>query len=753
MPASKSQRNLAAREELISIHSRVKRHQNIYAVSIEVIEGYIPPSFEKSDEVIKFIDSSLGDNFIFASLLDVERKLLINAMQPANVKAGNVIIKQGNVGDYFYIIADGKVNYFVNDAYVGSGTHGSSFGEMALLYDSPRAASCIAYSDCQLWKVDQKTFRNLLANKNDMDQRETENILRKVEIFSRFGPDALKKTADAVTMVVFQDGDKIIKKGHVGHVMYIIREGKVKATEIGFGGPPYVDHEYTAGMMFGERALLAEEPRAANITAVGEVSCLCLSRDVLVKVLGPLQCIFDRAMTLPILMSVPILARSGLERFEMNQLSELIEDLTFRKNTKLVNNGDQIHQSLYIIRKGKVTVTNPDGLIKTLRSGDYFGEQTLVDKNGLSNETIKVIENTTVGVLTITSIKAVIGELNRLGKHVAAKASKLDSSILLDDLFKIRILGVGSFGKVWLVSHKKTKKPFALKKISKHELIKSKQVASVIRETNILSLVDHPFVYNLVSKFQDDTSLYMLLEYLPGGELFSLIHTRGRKGMPFEHAQFYAACILESLTHLHNRCIIYRDLKPENVVIDRDGYGILIDLGFAKRTQYKTYSVCGTPEYMSPEILLSMGHDKGVDFWAFGVLIFEMIVGRSPFSCRRSSDQYALCQRIIRGKYSFPEDGTMNDVTMDIIRRLIVKQRVRRLGCAADGDIDVRNHGFFQGVHTENLLAKKIASPCVPSLCDSLDASNFDSYRDIELTQECGREDLSAHQQELFSGF
>jgi len=753
MWASKSQRNLAAREELISLHSRVKRHQNICAFSIEVIEGYIPPSFEKSDEVIKFIDSSLDDNFIFASLLDVERELLINAMQPENVKDGNIIIKQGDVGDYFYVIVDGKVNYFVNGVCVGSGTRGSSFGEMALLYNSPRAASCIANSDCQLWKVDQKTFRNLLANKKDMNEREIENILKKVEIFSRFGNDALKKTVDAVTSVVFQDGDKIIKKGHVGHVFYIIREGKVKATDIGFGSSSYVDHEYTAGMMFGERALLTEEPRAANITAVGEVSCLCLSREILEKVLGPLQCIFDRAMTLPILMSVPILARSGLERLEMNQLNELIEDLTFRKNTKLVDNGDRIHQALYIIRKGKVTVTNPDGLINTLKSGDYFGEQTLVDKNGLSNETIKVIENTTVGVLTIASIKAVVGELSRLGKHVAEKASTLDSSILLDDLVKIRILGVGSFGKVWLVSHKKTRKPFALKKISKHELIKAKQVASVIRETNILSLVDHPFVCNLVSKFQDDTSLYMLLEYLPGGELFSLIHTRGRKGVPFEHAQFFAACILESLTHLHNRCIIYRDLKPENVVIDRDGYGILVDLGFAKRTQCKAYSICGTPEYMSPEILLGRGHDKGVDFWAFGILIFEMIVGKSPFACHRTPDQYLLCERIIRGIYSFPQGSIVNDISKDIIRCLIVKQRVRRLGCLANGDIDVRNHGFFQGVCTKNLLAKKIASPCVPSLCDSLDASHFDSYRDIEITQECKREDLSTHQQELFSNF
>eukprot|EP00588_Corethron_pennatum_P031647 CAMPEP_0194346156 /NCGR_PEP_ID=MMETSP0171-20130528/105264_1 /TAXON_ID=218684 /ORGANISM="Corethron pennatum, Strain L29A3" /LENGTH=1009 /DNA_ID=CAMNT_0039113245 /DNA_START=182 /DNA_END=3211 /DNA_ORIENTATION=+ len=1000
----------AAREALIALHSRVKpqRAQNIFAQSIEVIEGYTPPFYEKSDEVIKFIDSSLADNFIFTSLSDVERGLLINAMQPEIVKAGSAIINQGDVGDYFYVVADGQIHFVVNGVNVGSATRGASFGELALLYDSPRAATCIANSDCQLWKVDQKTFRYMLANNTATNQRGIMHVLKKVEFFDGLDAAALNKVADALTSIVFQDGEKIINKGDVGEVFYIVREGCAKATQIGLGdssfvdqeytvgmwfgeralltGEPraaisllsgkspafvsavklsrkflgrfrFVDQEYTAGMTFGERALLTGEPRAANITAIGEVSCLCLSRETFEKVLGPLQSLMDKAMTNRILMGIPIFANSKFERFEMDQLNDLVEDLTFAKDTEVVNKGDavhqalyiirkgqvtvsnpngiintlktgdhfggktlvdtqgtstetivvtedaivgiltkssieavigdlsrlgkpiaaktqsldssilfndlvkyrilgvgtfgkvwlvshkktgkpfalkmlskheiighkqvegvirekkrfemdqlndlvedlnfpkdtvvitkgeQVHQALYIIKKGQVTVSNPNGLINTLRPGDHFGGQTLVDTLGTSTETISVIEDAVVGVLTRGAIEAVIGNLGRLGKPIAAKASKLDRSILFNDLVKFRILGVGTFGKVWLVSHKKTGKPFALKMLSKHEIIGHKQVEGVIREKNILSSVNHPFVVNLVTTFMDDKSLFMVIEYVQGGELFSVIHTERRDGVPFDHARFYSACILESLAHLHDRHICYRDLKPENVLVDGGGYCVLVDLGFAKivrdktytlcgTPEYlapeiilskghdkgvdywafggdKTYTLCGTPEYLAPEIILSKGHDKGVDYWAFGVLIYELLVGQSPFYSY-GSDQVSLFKRIVQAKHSFPSGGVVNDISQDMIQRLIVRRQTNRLGCLARAENDVRDHKFFSGINYDSLMAKKIVAPWVPSLSDPLDASHFDSYEHIEMETEPIRNPLTPKQQAVFEGF
>lgn len=316
---------------------------------------------------------------------------------------------------------------------------------------------------------------------------------------------------------------------------------------------------------------------------------------------------------------------------------------------------------------------------------------------------------------------------------------------------KVRILGVGTFGKVWLVSHRKTMKPYALKMLSKREIIGHHQVEGVIREKNIMSSIDHPFVVNLVNTFQDEHFLYMLIEVVQGGELFSVIHTEDRDGIPNASARFYAACILESLSHLHHRNICYRDLKPENILIDSKGYGVLVDLGFAKVVMDKTYTLCGTPEYLAPEIILSKGHDKGVDYWAFGVLIYEMLVGRSPFYAY-GSDQVSLFKRIVQVKYGFPE-GVVNDLAQDLITRLIVRRQANRYGCLARGDMDIRDHPWFAVIDTEKLLKQSIPAPWVPLLRDPFDTSHFDSYRHVENESPSGKFHLTSHQQELFSGF
>lgn len=747
----------AEREAMINIHaraqqSRAQRGKNVFAPAIDLNDDFIMPVYAKTNDHTNFIDNSLADNFIFASLSNSERRQLIDAMVMETVQAKTVIIQQGEVGDYFYVVEDGQVFFSVDGKYVGACTRGGSFGELALLYNCPRAATCVANCDCKLWKVDQKTFRYMLANNTASQQKDIHDVLRKVPFLSELEDNTLSKINDVLTTVSFPSGERIINKGDVGEVFYILRDGTVKVHDIGFGASQYVDQFLNPGDWFGERALLTGEPRVANCTAETDCSTLCLSRETFEKTLGPLQDLIDHAMKKRVLMGVPIFANSHFQPYEMTRLTDYVSEVQLRKGTVLAEEGQEAKKNLYIIRQGRIVIANDNGMINELGPGDYFGETAIQeDQNTISHQTITVEDDAVCGILTQASIESVIGSVKRLGKPLPPVATKLDRSLRLKDMVKVRILGVGTFGKVWLVNNRRTGVPYALKMLAKREIIGHHQVEGVIREKNIMSSIDHPFVVNLISTFHDERSLYMLIELVQGGELFSVIHTETRDGIANHNARFYAACILESLSHLHHRHICYRDLKPENILIDSKGYGVLVDLGFAKIVMDKTYTLCGTPEYLAPEIILSKGHDKGVDYWAFGVLLYEMLVGRSPFYTY-GSDQVSLFKRIVQVKYGFPQ-GLVNDLAQDLITRLIVRRQANRFGCLARGDMDIRDHPWFNVINTEKLLNKTIPAPWVPRIKDPLDASHFDSYRHVENEPPSNKPHLSSHQQELFRDF
>jgi hypothetical protein len=175
------------REKMINIHTRVKQRENVFAQPLDLTENFVTPSYPKPEVSVKFIDDALADNFIFSSLSKSERRQLIDAMQPQAVPAGTIIIQQGDIGDYFYVVEDGHISFAVDGNHVGDCTRGASFGELALLYNCPRAATCLANTDCRLWKVDQRTFRYMLANNTANQQKDINDTLRKSAISVRVG--------------------------------------------------------------------------------------------------------------------------------------------------------------------------------------------------------------------------------------------------------------------------------------------------------------------------------------------------------------------------------------------------------------------------------------------------------------------------------------------------------------------------------------------------------------------------------------
>lgn len=408
--------------------------------------------------------------------------------------------------------------------------------------------------------------------------------------------------------------------------------------------------------------------------------------------------------------------------------------------------------ALTIIRQGKVTIVSKKAEINNLENGGHFGESTLTMRSGdPAQATISVIEDTTCDVLTKRNIESVIGSVNRLGQArslINARESKVD--IPYKNLKKIRILGLGAFGKVWLAVDKTTKKAFALKFMDKKQCIEQNQHEGVIREKNILASIDHPFLLKMFASYQDDYNLMMLLDLIQGGELFSVIHTPTGDGVSNANATFYGACILDGLGHLHERNIVYRDLKPENALIDSDGYCIVVDYGFAKLVTCKTFTLCGTPEYLAPEIILSKGHNKGVDNWAFGILIYEMLVGRSPFYC---DDQMRLFKKIVQGRYTYPSFKPVSKAAEDIVKQLLQRDQSKRLGNLKGGHRDLQQHPWFDEINLDKLLKRELKAPWKPKIKDALDASNFDDYSAQEKERSGMKSKLSSREQSAFCEF
>ena len=187
--------------------------------------------------------------------------------------------------------------------------------------------------------------------------------------------------------------------------------------------------------------------------------------------------------------------------------------------------------------------------------------------------------------------------------------------------------------------------------LKKCEILRLKQQDHIHSEYNILKQLNHPFIVEMKGLITTDPKyLYFILEFIQGGELFTILRSQG--SFPEEQAKFYGAHIITIFEYLHSKNIVYRDLKPENVLINVNGYLKLTDFGFAKIVDGKTYTLCGTPEYLAPEIILNKGHSKPVDWWTLGILLYEMLVGIDPFN---DDDPMMIYQKIIKGKIKFPK--------------------------------------------------------------------------------------------------
>uniref|UniRef100_A0A672IU79 Ribosomal protein S6 kinase n=1 Tax=Salarias fasciatus TaxID=181472 RepID=A0A672IU79_SALFA len=317
----------------------------------------------------------------------------------------------------------------------------------------------------------------------------------------------------------------------------------------------------------------------------------------------------------------------------------------------------------------------------------------------------------------------------------------------------LKVLGTGAYGKVFLVrkvSGHDAGKLYAMKVLKKATIVQKAKTAEHTRtERQVLEHIrQSPFLVTLHYAFQTDTKLHLILDYVNGGELFT--HLVQRVRFKEQEVALYSGEIVLALEHLHKLGIVYRDLKLENILLDSSGHIVLTDFGLSKEFDQveRAFSVCGTIEYMAPEIVEGgeSGHDKAVDWWSLGVLMYELLTGGSPFTVDGDENSHTdIAKRISKKDPPFPKD--MGPLAKDLIQRLLIKDPKKRLGSGPNGAENVKKHPFYQKINWEDLAAKKVPAPFKPVIRDELDVSNFadeftemdPTYSPAALPQNCDR--------------
>lgn len=369
--------------------------------------------------------------------------------------------------------------------------------------------------------------------------------------------------------------------------------------------------------------------------------------------------------------------------------------------------------------------------------GEFFGQLALL-KDDVRQATV-IADAPGVECFSLSRPEFIehFGNVEDIGNIATAAPRRSTSPIInpyqdieLLDLKIVDTLGVGGFGRVELVQHKKQKElTFALKYLKKIDMIQQQQQDHAYNEKNIQMSCDSIFIVRMYKTYRDNKYLFFLMESCLGGDLWSLLQKQ--KGRRFEErtARFFAASVLEALAYLHERDIVYRDLKPENLLLDIRGYLKLTDFGFAKKlgSRGKAYTFAGTPEYVAPEIILNRGHDRAVDYWALGIFIFELLVGKTPF---RSNDTSYMTtyNLILRGIEEVTFPGTVPRKAENLIKKLCRSMATERLGCQKNGAQAVRDHKWFMGFDWNQLRSGQLDAPVKRHVKSNTDTQFFDNY-------------------------
>jgi CRP-like cAMP-binding protein/tRNA A-37 threonylcarbamoyl transferase component Bud32 len=628
---------------------------------------------------------------------------------------------------------------------MSSSLFGDVFGQSNVASQQTSSESGITASDIStVWTISRLLFQAVLIQATKQIEEKKTTFIAEIPILAPLSKQQQQRVSDVMKRVIFENGAKIITQGEIGNTMYFIESGKVTVYQSTRGeAEPKEINTHLVGAYFGETALLHPGEnggvRNADCIATSKTTCMALERSDVLRLLGPLQelmMIQSKARTLA---TVEILSKmSNNERVE---IARTLERKVYKKGEKIIKEGND-GDEFFIVESGEVTFTKTkEGSSEVENIGVFFANQFFGEGSLLTNKPRRatatatttdticyVLSGKTFRQMFGSSIKTEMDSVLETRKQTD-ELSINPSSIKNIDLNAIQILGEGSYGKVTLVRHKISGKTFALKQITKQHVKKMKQEIHIQTEKDVLSSINHPFVCNLVRTYKNLHSVYFLMEAVLGGELYRQL----KKVTKFSNQTsiFYCAQVVSVFAHIHSKNIIFRDLKPENLLIATDGYIKVVDFGLAKLVPNgKTYTLCGTPAYASPEVYASCGHDKGVDWWTLGVLLHELLAGYTPFY---GNEPNQIHKEIKRYSKHYPKVGFPKHFSPEasaLLLQLLHPKPSMRLGNLRGGARSVIMNEYFFDIDFTKLESKGYTPEFIPSVTDGFDVQNFKDVND-----------------------
>lgn len=579
-----------------------------------------------------------------------------------------------------------------------------------------------------------ESLLHVTFQKHDKDERSRELIKSAIldnDFMKNLDITQIREIVDCMYPVKYAAKSLIIKEGDVGSIVYVMEEGRVEVSREG----KYLS-TLSGAKVLGELAILYNCQRTATITAITECKLWAIERQCFQTIMMRTGLIRQAEYT-DFLKSVPIF--KNLPEDTLIKISDVLEETYYQMGDYIVRQGAR-GDTFFIISKGQVRVTikqedaQEEKFIRTLSKGDFFGEKAL---QGDDLRTANIICNSPDGVTCLVidreTFNQLISNLDEIrhryddeGTLERKKINEQFRDVSLSDLRVLATLGVGGFGRVELVQIvSDPSRSFALKQMKKSQIVETRQQQHIMSEKEIMGEANCQFIVKLYKTFKDKKYLYMLMESCLGGELWTILRDKGN--FDDSTTRFYTACVVEAFDYLHSRNIIYRDLKPENLLLDERGYVKLVDFGFAKKLQSgrKTWTFCGTPEYVAPEVILNRGHDISADYWSLGVLMFELLTGTPPFT---GSDPMRTYNIILKGidAIEFPRNITRN--ASNLIKKLCRDNPAERLGYQRGGISEIQKHKWFDGFYWEGLQNRSLEPPILPTVKCASDTTNFDDY-------------------------